>query len=87
MQMEFNFNEQIDFDSIDISECKSDNNLLKEEYLMYQNISGEDETDESTNVVFDINIRNNFTNVNENATIYVAPKIFEIVKDKTRRRK
>lgn len=87
MQMEFNFNEQIDFDSIDISECKSDNNLLKEEYLMYQNISGEDETDESTNVVFDTNIRNNFTNVNENATIYVAPKIFEIVKDKTRRRK
>ena len=87
MQMEFNFNEQIDFDSIDISECKSDNNLLKEEYLMYQNISGEDETDESTNVVFDTNIRNNFTNVNENVTIYVAPKIFEIVKDKTRRRK
>lgn len=87
MQMEFNLNEKIDFESIDISECKSDNNLFKEEDLMYQNIGGEDETDESTNVVFDTNIRNTFANVNENTTIYIAPKIFEIVKDKTRRRK
>jgi hypothetical protein len=54
---------------------------------MYQNIGGEDETDESTKVVFDTNIRKTFANVNENTTIYVAPKIFEIVKDKTRRRK
>ena len=85
--MDFTFNEQIDFDSIDISECKSDNNLFKEEHLMYQDIGGEDETDESTNITFDTNIRNNITNVNENTTVYVAPKIFEIVKDKTRRRK
>ena len=88
--MEFHFNHQINFDSLDISECKADNNLFNspwEEYLISENIGGEDETEESTNETFNTGIRNELTNVNSNVNVGISPKIFEIIKDKTRRRK
>ena len=59
--MELSFNGQMDYDSIDVTEWQSKNNLLDvhaEECLMYQYTGGEDDTEESTCNTLDTAIGN-----------------------------
>ena len=54
---------------------------------MYQYTGGEDDTEESTCNTLDTAIGNGFADGNANTDVRVSPKIFEIIKDKTRRNK
>ena len=77
------FNNQVDFDNIDISEWKSNNNLLDAFENEYLSLQYTNETDDvSTNDMFDTDIENDSKNLNETATVKVPPKIFEIIRDK-----
>lgn len=89
MEMELNFNSQVDYDSIDVTEWNSSNSLFDmvgKEYLPFQDIVVEEETEGSTFDKFDGYTENSMTNSNENVKAKMSPKIFEIIKDMTKRR-
>ena len=84
------FNNHIDYDSLDIAVCQSNNNLLDEfgkDYLSLQYTGGYNDMDVSLNDILDTDTESDSKNLNETVVTQVSPKIFEIIKDKTRRKK
>ena len=88
--MEMEFNNQIDFDSIDITEWKSENSLLdafEKEYLSFQSIGREDmSTGDMLDTDVDYGSQNINEIVNEQGNVRDSPKQFEIAKDTSKRR-
>lgn len=83
-------NHNFDYDSLDISVCQSNNNLLDEfgkNYLSLQFTGEYNDMDVSLNDILDTDTESDSKNLNETGVIQVSPKIFEIIKDKTRCRK
>lgn len=84
------FNNHIDYDNLDIAVCQSNNNLLDEfgkDYLSLQYTGGYNDMDVSLNDILDTDTESDSKNLNETVVTQVSPKIFEIIKDKTRRKK
>ena len=83
-------NNQIDYDNLEYSVCQSNNNLLDEfgkNYLSLQFTGGYNDMEVSLNDILDTDTESDSKNLNETGVIQVSPKIFEIIKDKTRCRK
>ena len=84
------FNNHIDYDNLDIAVCQSNNNLLDEfgkDYLSFQFTGGYNDMDVSLNDILDTDTESDSKNLNETVITQGSPKIFEIIKDKTRRKK
>jgi hypothetical protein len=80
-------NHNIDYDSLDISVCQSNNNLLDEfgkNYLSLQFTGEYNDMDVSLNDILDTDTECDSKNLNETGVIQVSPKIFEIYNDSCR---